>query len=52
MKTQSEKEDWWDELPPKIKQGISDSLEQANRGEFISIEEVKQAVNILLKKND
>ncbi|MDB4921784.1 hypothetical protein [Mucilaginibacter sp.] len=43
-------EDWWNELPLSVKQGINESLEQANRGEFISYDEVKREVNALLKK--
>lgn len=42
-------EDWWDELPAHVKQGINDSLEQANRGEFISYDEVKKELSALLK---
>lgn len=43
-------EDWWNELPLSVRQGINESLEQANRGEFISYDEVKKEVNTLLKK--
>jgi hypothetical protein len=43
-------EDWWNELPLSVRQGINESLEQANRGEFISYDEVKKEVNALLKK--
>ena len=43
-------EDWWNELPLSIQQGINESLEQANRGEFISYDEVKKEVNALFKK--
>ena len=43
-------EDWWDRLPTHVKQGINESLEQANRGEFISYEEVKKEISVLLRK--
>jgi hypothetical protein len=43
-------EDWWNELPLSIRQGINESLEQANKGEFISYDEVKREVDALLKK--
>jgi len=43
-------ENWWDQLPAHVKQGIDESLEQANRGEFITYEEVKKEVSALLKK--
>jgi predicted transcriptional regulator len=46
----SKEENWWDELPANVKQGISESLEQADRGEFISYDEVKKEVSALLKK--
>ncbi len=42
-------EDWWDELPAHVKQGVNDSVEQANRGEFISYDEVKKELSALLK---
>jgi hypothetical protein len=37
-------------LPAFVKQGINKSIEQANRGEFISLAAVKKEVNALLKK--
>jgi len=43
-------EDWWDELPANVKAGIDESIGQANRGEFISYDEVKNEVSALLKK--
>lgn len=43
-------ENWWEELPASVKQGINESIGQANRGEFISYDEVKKEVNALLKK--
>jgi predicted transcriptional regulator len=46
----SKEENWWDELPANVKQGISESLKQADRGEFISYDEVKKEVSALLKK--
>ncbi|HEY8781901.1 MAG TPA: hypothetical protein VIM16_09820 [Mucilaginibacter sp.] len=41
-------ENWWDELPASVKQGINESIGQANRGEFIAYDEVKKEVNKLL----
>lgn len=43
-------DDWWDELPVSIKIGINESIEQADRGEFISYDELKREVSDLLKK--
>ena len=43
-------EDWWDELPATVKAGINESIGQANRGEFISYDDVKKEVSALLKK--
>lgn len=43
-------ESWWEELPTSVKLGINESIEQANRGEFISLNEVKKEVSALLKK--
>jgi len=40
----------WDKLPDHIKNGVHDSLAQANRGEFIPYEEVKKQVSALLFK--
>ncbi|MFB9844127.1 hypothetical protein [Mucilaginibacter ginsenosidivorans] len=40
----------WDELPQHIQQGINESIAQADRGEFVSLEDVKKEVNTLLKK--
>jgi hypothetical protein len=44
------REDWWNELPASVKLGIEESLAQANRGEFVSYDEVKNEVSILLNK--
>jgi len=41
---------WWDELPAHVQQGINESIEQANKGEFVSLEDVKKEINLLLKK--
>jgi len=38
------------ELPVYVKKGIAESIEQANRGEFITDEEVKKEISALLKK--
>lgn len=43
-------EDWWEELPASVKLGINESIKQADRGEFISYEDVKKGVSALLKK--
>jgi hypothetical protein len=43
-------ENWWNELPANVRKGINDSIEQANRGEFISFDEVKKEMDSLFKK--
>lgn len=43
-------EDWWDELPEIVKAGINESIGQADRGEFISYDDVKKEVSALLEK--
>ena len=43
-------DNWWNELPAHVQQGINESIEQANRGEFISYDEVKKEISSLLKK--
>lgn len=43
-------ENWWNELPAHVQQGINESIEQANRREFISYDEVKKEVGALFKK--
>ncbi len=43
-------EDWWEELPASVKLGINESIEQADKGEFISYDDVKKGVGALLKK--
>ncbi len=37
------------ELPLYVQQGIKESIEQANRGEFISFDDVKKEAEALLK---
>jgi hypothetical protein len=44
------KDHWWQELPVSVKRGINESIQQANRGEFISLDEVKKEVSAMLKK--
>ncbi len=39
-----------DSLPPFVKQGLKESLEQANAGEFISYQDVFKEVDSLLRK--
>ena len=46
----NKEENWWDELPASVKLGINKSIEQADRGEFIPLAEVKKEVSALLKK--
>jgi len=46
----SRDEDWWEELPASVKLGINESIKQADRGEFISYDEVKKEVQALFKK--
>jgi hypothetical protein len=43
-------ENWWGGLPASVRQGINESIDQANRGEFISYSDVKKEVSTLLKK--
>ncbi len=46
----SQEELWLDELPAHVQKGIAESIEQANRGEFITYDEVKKEVAALLNK--
>ena len=41
-------DDLWSDLPAHVKDGIKESIGQANRGEFISLEDVKKEVSLLL----
>jgi hypothetical protein len=43
-------ENWWEDLPASVKLRINESIDQANRGEFISLDEVKKEVSELLRK--
>ena len=43
-------ENWWNELPAHVRKGINESIEQANRGEFISFDDVKKEMDSLFKK--
>lgn len=36
--------DWWDELPLSVQKSIDESIEQADRGETVSHEEVMKEV--------
>ena len=36
----SKSSDWWDEIPTEVQQAIDKSVEQADKGEVISHEEV------------
>jgi hypothetical protein len=38
------------ELPAHVLQGIKESIEQADRGQFISFDQVKKEMKVLLKK--
>ncbi|MDB5123966.1 MAG: hypothetical protein JWP94_2095 [Mucilaginibacter sp.] len=46
----NKEENWWDELPASVKRGINESIEQANKEEFVSLDDVKREVISLLKK--
>jgi hypothetical protein len=46
----SKDEDQWNSLPASVRQSIHESIEQANRGEFIALDKVKEEVSALLKK--
>jgi hypothetical protein len=46
----NKEENWWDELPDSVKQGVNQSVEQANKQEFVSLDTIKKEVNALLKK--
>jgi hypothetical protein len=46
----NKEENWWEEFPPSVKLGINESIIQADRGEFISYNDVKKEVSALLKK--
>jgi TRAP-type C4-dicarboxylate transport system substrate-binding protein len=35
-------EDWWDSMPDEIKTQVEEAIQQADRGEGISYEEVKK----------
>jgi len=37
----------WSDLPAYVKEGIKESIGQADRGEFISLEDVKKEVSLL-----
>ncbi len=50
MDIQVKEENWWDDLPASIKSGINESIEQAEKAEFISLDEVKKEVNVLFQK--
>jgi len=39
------------ELPAHVLQGIKESIEQANRGELISFDEVKEEMKAFLEKS-
>jgi type I site-specific restriction-modification system R (restriction) subunit len=39
---------WWDELPSSVQQEIDQSIAQADRGEFISLAEVKKDIRITM----
>jgi predicted transcriptional regulator len=41
-KIQKENADWWDKLNPKDKDAINEGLEQLDRGEFLTREQVRE----------
>jgi len=43
-------ENWFNELPATVKEGINKSIKQADQGEFISYDEIKKELDALLKK--
>jgi len=43
-------EDQWNSLPASVRRSINESIEQANQGQFIALDKVKEEVNALLKK--
>ena len=40
----------WGDLPEHVAKGIKESIKQADRGDFIALEDVKKEVALLLKK--
>ncbi len=46
----NQSKNWLDQLPAHVQQGINESIEQANRGEFIPYDQVKKEVSSLLAK--
>jgi hypothetical protein len=40
----SKEENLWGDLPDYVKKGIQESIDQANKGEFISLDEVKKEI--------
>ena len=49
-KIKDKEEDWFSELPAAVRLGIIESIEQADKGEFISYEDVKRGVRALFEK--
>ncbi len=43
-------DNWLDDLPQYVQEGVARSIEQADRGEFISYDDVQKEVSVLLKK--
>lgn len=41
-KIQKENVDWWDKLSQKDKEAINEGLEQLDRGEFLTREQVRE----------
>lgn len=44
--SQEKETDWWDELPLSVQKSIDEAIEQADRGETISHEEVMKEVRL------
>ena len=44
-------ENWYDDLPLLVKQGMDESIAQANRGDFISYDELKKEVALLFRNH-
>jgi len=49
-KIKDKEENWFDELPVGVRLGIIESIEQADKGEFISYDDVKKEVRALFEK--
>jgi hypothetical protein len=46
----NKEDNWLAELPKYVQEEIATSIEQANRGEFVTYDDVKKEISALLKK--